>query len=307
MQEETRARIDAKTFQHPLEQLAETMAQKVKREGPGLLPAPTYISEDIYMMMRQSLAIYRVLMYLNADERRESDCYWRIEYGVVTAPIVRSMIDCLYNVTAILEDPAVTGLAYHKSGLKKMLQDVEADEQKYGGKPEWDVYNKERRETLGRLIRMNNLTEEEVLAVQPWRTLGQFILGPETPLKRFLKTFTYSQWRQYSGFSHGAFEGMLFGEIPAGAYFTLDSFPHEERPMIEAKYIDFMTRHLGRAAVVLLCLVTELQAYFRFDGANINERIRNVWSALSGLFEADELYNERYCQLMKERGIAPMQ
>jgi hypothetical protein len=55
--------------------------------------------------------------------------------------------------------------------------------------------------------------------------------------------------------------------------------------------------------MILLSLVTELQLYFRFDGANINDRIQKMWAALSGFFEADELYRERYCGLMKERGI----
>src|SRR5689334_22625619 len=98
-------RIDASTFQQPLWKLAEVMAQKVNREGPNYLRAPAYVSADLFMMIRHSIAAYNVLFYLNADERRAEDCFWNNKYGIVTAQVVRSMIDCLYNVTSILENP----------------------------------------------------------------------------------------------------------------------------------------------------------------------------------------------------------
>lgn len=44
-------RINAKTFQEPLWKLAETMAQKVKREGIRYLPGPSFVADDIYMMI----------------------------------------------------------------------------------------------------------------------------------------------------------------------------------------------------------------------------------------------------------------
>src|SRR5436305_2435296 len=94
-------RIDASTFQEPLWKLAEVMAQKVNREGPQYLPVPAYVSADLFMMIRHSIATYNMLFYLNADQRRGEDCFWNDKYGVVTAQIVRSMIDCLYNITSI--------------------------------------------------------------------------------------------------------------------------------------------------------------------------------------------------------------
>jgi alanine dehydrogenase len=63
--------------------------------------------------------------------------------------------------------------------------------------------------------------------------------------------------------------------------------------------------HIGRAAGILLCIVTELQAYFHFDdnGARVNERIHEMWNALMPVFEVKELYDEHYQQLMASRGI----
>jgi len=301
-----RPRIDAKTFQEPLAKLAEVMAQKVKREGARRLEAPDFVADDMFTIVRQALATYHLLFYLNADERRAQDCYWNNTYGVVAAPLVRSMIDCLYNITAILEDPR-KGVWYRKSGLKKRLADIEEDERSYRGIPEWDSYNANQKWALRGLIEGSCFSEEEIREAKSWPTLGAYLQGKQEDLtanQRFLKSFTHMQWRQYSALSHAAFEGYI-GELPAGAYFILDSLPHEMRPGIEQMYLAFLTRHIGRAALILLCLVTELQIYFRFDGADIDGRVVGLWDTLTGLFEAKELYDERYAPLMIEKGIAP--
>jgi len=73
-----------------------------------------------------------------------------------------------------------------------------------------------------------------------------------------------------------------------------DSLPHEESPKLEDGLSRLLGKHISQAAGVLLCIVTELQAYFHFDGADINERIHKIWSALMPAFAVKELYSERY-------------
>lgn len=208
----------------------------------------------------------------------------------------------------ILDDPAENGPLYRRFGLKKRLLDIEEDQATYAGKPEWDSYNSEQKRALDWLIRASGFTENDVRHTKPWKTLGTYLLQskPEdaTPHQRFLKTFTHMQWRQYSALSHASFEGYI-GEIPAGVYFVIDALPHEERPKADKMYRIFLTRHIGRAAMILLALVTEIQRHFLFDGANINQRISTMWAGLSGFFEADELYVERYAGMMRQRGMLP--
>src|SRR5579862_5766438 len=136
--------VKANTFQEPLAGLVETMVQKVFREGVAQTAWPSTVSDDISMMLRYSLSVYRVLFYLNADIRRKEDLDWQIEYGVSAMSLVRSLIDCFYNITAILQRPSKNGPAYRKSGLKKILNDLEEDRHKYLGRPEWDAYVNER-------------------------------------------------------------------------------------------------------------------------------------------------------------------
>lgn len=301
--------IDASTFQHPLEKLAEVMAQKVKRETPRLFGAKGYISADLHVLVRHAIYTYNLLFYLNADERRETDCHWRNAYSIVVLPLIRNVIDDLYNVTFILQAPSVNGEWFRKSGYKKLLTAVDEDEQRYHGQPKWNDWVRKTREGLDFLIRRDGMTTAEVLALTSyWPTLGRYINekqagGTITAHQNFLKTFTFGAWREYSAMAHSAFEGLM----PTAMYYIADSMPHEDRPKIDDQHPKVLFKHITRAAGVLLCIITELQAHFHFDdsGARINARIHGIWNALMPAFEIKELYEERYAQLMADKRIDP--
>lgn len=291
------SRIDAASFQQPLKDLAETLAQKVLREGHRHWNAPAFVTTDIFVLMRQSMYTNNLLAFINADERRESDCYWNPAYTFVAAPLVRSIIDCLYNITLILQDPRFYGPAFRKSGFKKELGALDEDEKRYGGQAN---------SMLNLAIRQSGLEMASVLTEKPWKTMGKYISEPGpggtlTSHQVFLKTFTYGMWREYSAMAHGGFEGLL----DAAVYYTSDTLRHEIRPKLDEKFPLMMSLHMFRGSLIVLCIVTELQAYFRFDGSNINARIHKVWNALMPVFEVKELYHERYAKLMNDRGIKP--
>lgn len=48
---------------------------------------------------------------------------------------------------------------------------------------------------------------------------------------------------------------------------------------------------------------SEVQAYYKFDGAHINQRLHRVWDALGPAPEVKELHDARYKQLMQDKGI----
>jgi hypothetical protein len=167
--------IDAATFQKPLGQLAETLAQKVKREAPSLLPSHPFIATDLHVMVRQAMNTYDLLFYVNADERRDGDCYWRPAYTMVMLPLIRGMIDCLYNITAILQDPKENGSWFRKSGFRKALKDLDEDEAKYAGSPKWDAWIQKNRDGYDLQMRVCGLTKAEVLTQSSWPTLGAYV------------------------------------------------------------------------------------------------------------------------------------
>lgn len=298
--------VDASIFQKPLIELAETMAQKVYREGAKLLPAPGFVTVDLFVLTRQAMRTYDLIFYLNADDRKQSDVYWKPVYSIVVLPLIRNMIDCLYNITSILENPAGHGIQFRKSGFKRAYKAFDTDEKRFGGRPEWDEWLQKGRTELDFGIRSCGLTTASILGSnKSWPTLGTYVNNQQsggvlTPNQQFLEKFLLGDWRQYSAMAHGAFEGLL----PVAMYYVTDTLPHDNRPLVEGDaHSRFTSSHIVRAALVLLCIVTEFQGYFKFDGARINERIHQVWNALVPTFDAKELYQDRYERFMKDKRI----
>lgn len=295
--------INAELFQRPLGELAEVLAQKVKREAPALLRAPNFVSADLHVLIRQAMRTYDLLFYLNADERRKEDCYWRPVYSIVALPLIRTMIDCLYNITMILQNPRKNGPWFRKSGYKRVLNELDEDRARYGGDPRWDEWIDRNRNGADFDLRRDGFSVPEVLAELNWPTLGRYLSrqphGISTPHQQFLRSFTYGEWREYSAISHGGFEGLL----RVGMYYIPDSMMLEDRPKMDEIHSIILSIHIPRAATLLLCIVTELQAAFRFKGARIDERVCEMWKVLIVAPEAEELHREHYHQLMRDARI----
>lgn len=301
--------LDASTFQRKLEMLAEVLAQKLRREASKILGAtPGYVSVDLHVMLRQMIYTYNLFFYLNADERVENDPYYRRQYSVVALPLIRNMIDCFYNITAILQNPAVKGAEFRSSGYKAKLTALNEDAAKYGGQKEWDEWIAKSRTLLKQDMQNNGFKEAEVLQASQWPTLGRYIKSPQpggtfSPHQQALKLLSYGPWREYSALSHGTFDGLL----DTAMSYIPDMLTIEERPKLDEILPLKLSTHISQAAGILISVVTELQAYFHFDdaGARINERIHEVWNALQPTFTVKELYEERYAQLMRDKDINP--
>jgi hypothetical protein len=301
--------LDARTFQQPLNDLAITLVFKVQREGPRLLPTPQFVIPDIYYLIRQCHQTCNLLFFLNAEERRKKDPDWVIAYSAASLPLIRTMIDCLYNITAILGNPASKGEQFRVSGYKNVLETLDADEKRYGGDHKWDEWIAEQRKMIGFDMRLNGFTEAQVRATKSWwPTLSRYLKvkedTPVTPHQEFLKKLTLGFWQEYSALSHAMFQGLT----TIGVFLAPKDLPHEHRPMVEDRGEIMIGQHVPRAAAILLCTLTEVQAYFRFDlegVARINQRLHQIWNALLPVPEIKELYDERYGKLMQDKGINP--
>lgn len=294
--------VDASKFQNQLGELTTTVALKVQREGIGRIGSRIAV-EDVYVLVRQAQRTCDLFFYLNADEHRESP-HWRAIYTIVSLPLIRSMIDCLYNITAMLDDPRNKPAEFRKSGYRMAIEALEEDKCKYGNSSDamWADWLAKRADTLDLARRRDGFSLAEVMAQNRWPTLGTYLRNlPANSRQLFLKDLTYGFWREYSEYSHGTFQGLL-----RTAMFYLDhDVPHEDRPKIDEISLGLVFGHMTRACAILLCMLTELQAFFLFDGARINARLHEIWNALLPAPEVKDLYDSRYAELMKSKGITP--
>lgn len=152
-------------------------------------------------------------------------------------------------------------------------------------------------------MRMDAIDEADARASENWLTLGGYIRDVKhnfaSKHQTFLKTLTLGFWKEYSGISHATFNGLL----PIALFLAPKDLPHEQRPNVDFASDGMISLHITRVAAILLCMLTEVQVSCRFDGARINHRLHEVWNVLLVVPEIKELYDERYAQLMKDRGI----
>jgi hypothetical protein len=298
--------IDASTFQQKISKLAETVAQKVKREGQSHLSGPIGFQGDIFITVRQARNTYDFLYWTHSDELR-SHYGWRDNYIVAAIPLVRTLIDNLFNVTLLLLDPTANGERFRVSGLRKDMLFLDALLKRYSGIPIWDKYITESQQKAAFLIRQAGYTEVQVRdrkKYPDWPTLGRYIAeGSPNQYKSFWETFSYGPWKQYSAIAHGGPEGLH--EI--GSFLNYDGHPHDERSQINEAYPRMMSYHIMHAAIVLLSIITEIQGAYKFrdTGARINERIAESWQAILPAMEAKEIYDLHYQKMMKDTGIIP--
>jgi hypothetical protein len=296
--------IDASTYQHLIAGLSETMAQKALREGQEHISAPATFHPDIFISIRQAQNTYNFLHWVHSDDLRAS-VGWRDTYTVACQPLIRNLMDNLYTITLLLQDPYARGRQFRASGIRKGFLYVAAEEVRYKGKPEWDKWIADSRAKLDSILFDTGFTRAEVMDKKQfpdWPTLGKYLRTP--PIddhKKFLETFTFGQWKQYSAVAHGGPEGLH----EVGMFLCRDGHPHERRPLIDDAHDLTMSLHMMRAAILLLAICTEIQAAYKFKdgGARINDRIIESWKALQPAMEAKEIYDEHYEHLMKDKGI----
>jgi hypothetical protein len=170
--------LDATKFQNQLGELATTLAYKVQREGIALIGRSA--TEDIYVLVRQAQRTYDLFFYLNADEHRKEPS-WRAYYTFVALPLIRSMIDCLYNITVMLDDPKNKPSEFRRSGYRMALLALDEDERKYANNPDpsWAEWFRKRRQTLEFGIRRDGFTLGDVMLQDRWPHYGGLLATEE--------------------------------------------------------------------------------------------------------------------------------
>jgi len=290
--------IDAGTFAQQITDLAETLRNKVELEGPSVLRHAN-LTTDISVILSQLVWTYNLLRWINADDTRLDVTGYKEAYSFVCLPLVRTLIDGFYNCTALLDSPSRSRI-FRISGLFRLRQALCEDEKRYKGDPAWELDLKNRRQLLQENLARENWTNADLDDKKNrWPLLSEYLrLEPDTPHKQLLRHISLGFWREYSSISHASYDGLcqLF------PFIARNRLPHSMRT---SNLDDFRLRslfmHFARAAVLLLCLLTEIQHYFKFQGANIDKRLREIWTAMLPIYEVKELYDFRYDSILRER------
>ena len=110
-----------------------------------------------------------LLFYLHADEKREEDVHWRDRYTFAVLPVVRTVIDCLYTVTRILQNPSIEAVAFRTYGYQQADKALKRDVERYRDKPDWKNHLAKQRQNLDAQIEELNIEYDHACTMaHPW-------------------------------------------------------------------------------------------------------------------------------------------
>ena len=287
--------IDAGKFGQQISDLAQTLTNKVDREGASAFGSHP-MQGDVAAILVQLRETYNLIRFVNADETRDENHGYRMSYSFVILPLVRTMIDGFYNCTAMLDDPSRVR-QFRISGLYRIRESIEADESRYGNDPQWKLYLSGARQDHEARMRIQGFTQADLdNKANKWPLLGEYLAQkPDTPHRQMIRRMTLGFWKEYSSISHASHDGIL----SIFRFIASDQAAHEIRPVIADAAERHLAVHLGRAAGVLLCLLTEIQWYCKFDGSRIDERLYEMWAAMHPVVEVRELFEYRYNRMLR--------
>ncbi len=287
--------IDASEFPIAINALARTLINKLEREGHTIASLPDN-GLEICTILRQVAHTYNLIQFINADDTRFENYGYRSAFSFVSLPLVRTMIDGLYNCTAMLNDPP-SARRYKISGFFRMRETLQANEAAYAGKPEWVEALRFQRSSYESGLRINGISTAELdNKKNKWLLLGDYLQGADTPHKRMLRKLTLGFWREYSSISHASFDG-LTSIFP---FIMGHDLPVQHHERLDEATERALAMHVFRAAGLLMCLVTEIQHFCKFEGANIDQRLADTWASMLEIYEIEELYELRYRSLLKQ-------
>jgi hypothetical protein len=288
--------LDAGTFAKPLADVTRIITNKVERDGPTVCPNST-IPIDTSVILRQLHETYNLICWVNCDDFRFGTVGYRTPYSFVILPLVRTMIDGFYNATALLDDPA-RARRFRISGYFRKREALQADEARYGNDPQWQADFLNRRKAIAEGMRAEQISNADLGdKSNRWPLLGEYLrVDPDTAHKQLLRHLTLGFWKEYSAISHASFDALA----DLYPFIATDRLAHEKREQVQTAALLHITMHIGRVGGLLLCLLTELQHFFKFNDFDIDKRLRQVWTAMIPLYEVRELYDFRYNGLLRE-------
>ncbi|MEO8737765.1 MAG: hypothetical protein ABI380_14645 [Edaphobacter sp.] len=291
-------RINAATFQANLDTLALTVAERLKDEWPLDLYRLPFAQGFFISSLRFCQCAYRAECEMYSDERRE-DYRWDWGKVVVLPPINRAVLDSLFNIIFMLEDIPSRSQWYVRSGWREQKLEYDRFLKEYSTNEEWSEWLPKLARMVQQGVSLFNITEDEnenPKTIEQWPSSGQMpnygINPPKRPANReFLQYLSDWFYREHSGMAHMSFLGML----KFTAVLNNDHLTKDERSKLEEDGLpQMMTGHVLRSAILLLCVISEIQSQFKFSG-NIELRILDIWHILmQGSTEAKELFERRY-------------
>ena len=283
-------RLSFSEIRDKVDDLLVAMANLIDREWPAKYAETTSLKIILLSMVKITENTYRSIRYLCAD--RPADVNRRMEFAVSVPPLARSILDSIFTIVFIMDDPSNRLEWYYKSGWREAKEEYERHQQAYGSDPDWEVDLASRKafvDTMQREWNITNIEATDPKKIKWWPNPGGMIRDSSTSEDRrdYLRYLNDWFYRTLSADSHLSWPGLA-----RRASHFLDKNEKERINRIQKYKSDcFVT-----TMVLVLALLSEIEYEFKFGRTG---RLKEVWKTLGDSFlESKELYDIRYANLL---------
>lgn len=273
-------KIDFKLINNPLEKIIKKFINLLKYENRS----PKNFNLNLWGLLESSYITYKAVRKLIAEDPK---------YPVQAQILSRSILDSLFNICLLVEDPNIYSRQFELAGYVSWRKEYERRKIEYENDPRFKELIDLFQEYIEKGAEYYNLSNEEKENPEkyikrwpiPSRILNKKVIK-STEKREFLQKIYKEHYGEISEVSHQTFTGMAMGvyaNIPEEHWYP-------EKIGSDALY---------RCILFLLMILSEIDVEMKYKQ---NQKLKYIWTILSSFFlEAKEYYNIRYDNLLQYR------
>ncbi len=271
-------KIDFKLINDPLEKTIKIFINLLKYENRP----PKNFNLNLWGLLESSYLTYKAVRKLIARDPK---------YPVQAHILSRSILDSLFNICLLIEDPNYYSRKFELAGYLSWRREYERRKIEFENDPRFKELVDIFQEHIEKGAKYYNLSNEEKENPEknikrwpiPSRILNKKLIK-STEKREFLQKIYKDHYGEISEISHQTFTGMAMGvyaNIPEEHWYP-------EKIGSDALY---------RCILFLLMILSEIDAGMKYRE---NIKLKYIWTLLSSFFlEAKEYYNIRYDSLLQ--------
>lgn len=282
-------RLDFGPVRDELDTLYRAVHNKLEREWPESLDPTGALPVLLRAFVLTSAYTYRSVCYLCADVPPDPDR--RPEYAVSVPPLARTLVDTLFNIVFLFQNPAEHIRWYWRSTWRECCEDVRRWKLSYGDDPHWTSWIASFEAMVDDYRKDWFVPPSEGSGdIEYWPHPGQMLKRSELSSERREYLAYLNDWfyKDLSRSSHLSGPGLLTRS------FMLFEAPGQSSR--DAELSRFKGEAVFTVVTLFLCILSEIEGEVRFS---LVKRMEYLWGLLRpGSLPARELYERRYRELL---------
>jgi hypothetical protein len=276
-----RRALDYGTFGPELGLLFKTIENKLRNQWPVRLR-----SEGALFVLQGHVVVshttYRTIVHLCSDNPLQDGR--RAEYAIAAPPLIRTILDAVFNFVYIFQDLTPRLDRFYKGGWREIREEHDRLRDAYGKDPDWQEWLRDFTAYVESGPQLFGITNEEVAELKRlpyWPTPAQMLRDSSLDDSRraFLRYLNDWFYRELSSDSHLSLPGLSRRAVPLlGSAVPMD---------------DYRSDCVFTAATLSTALLSETQITMRWP--DVGPRLEYVWTMLGEHWPAaKEVHERRY-------------